>query len=158
MERWWDIATPLISLISAIGVGWLALLTAQSNANAQAANHAWEMAAQDQKEAAEEVKGTVARTAAQATAATEEVRRTLAESNDQTIGKLDAMSVVVQATHTLVNSNYGASLMATLNALKAVEALTTDPERRSIARGAVAEAEKLYEEHVSKQAMVDLHQ
>jgi hypothetical protein len=79
----------------------------------------------------------------------------VAEAARQQDTKIDSLAKVATATHTLVNSNYGASLKATLNALTAVEALTTDPKAKTAAQAAVTEAQRLYDDHVAKQATVD---
>lgn len=65
------------------------------------------------------------------------------------------MANEVTATHTLVNSSYGASLRATLNALKLVESLTTGSKASAIAHEAVVEAQAQYDEHMASQAQVD---
>ncbi len=69
--------------------------------------------------------------------------------------KVSTLATVTKATHTLVNSNYGASLLATLLALKHVARLTVDPADRAVAEAAVDEAERLYMDHQRKQALVD---
>jgi hypothetical protein len=69
--------------------------------------------------------------------------------------KIDKLAVVAQATHALVNSQYGAALLATVLALKNVARLTTDPADKARAEAAVDEAERLYKDHQRKQAMVD---
>lgn len=65
------------------------------------------------------------------------------------------MAGEITATHTLVNSSYGASLRATLNALKLVESLTTGTNAELIARQAVEEAQRQYDEHMAAQGHVD---
>lgn len=65
------------------------------------------------------------------------------------------MASEITATHTLVNSSYGASLRATLNALKLVESLTTGTKASAIAHEAVMEAQSQYDEHMKSQARVD---
>lgn len=89
------------------------------------------------------------KTALVATAAEVKLDRVL---NDK---KIEAIASVGEKIHVLVNSNYGASLLVSLNALKAVARLTLDPEAKKDAEAAAVEAERLYQEHLIKQAVSD---
>jgi hypothetical protein len=71
------------------------------------------------------------------------------------VGTVDETHDIAKATHTLVNSAYGASLRTALLALRQVALLTTDPVAKGVAEVAVVEAQKLYDEHMAKQAQVD---
>ncbi len=88
--------------------------------------------------------------------ATQQVQQTLAASTASTERRLSAISDVTDKTHILVNSNYGASLMATLLALRQVARLTHDPVEKRAAEAAVLEAERLYADHQAKQGVVDV--
>lgn len=69
--------------------------------------------------------------------------------------KQDKIIKTGEITKSLANSSYGASLWATLQALRAVERLTSDPASLIEAKAAVVEAERLHNEHIAKQAVVD---
>lgn len=96
--------------------------------------------------------------ASKAAVKADRVETTLANTTKDTDLKLCEIKDISVATHTLVNSNYGASLMATLIALRNVERLTVVEEDRTAARAAVVEAERLYADHQAKQADVDASQ
>jgi len=65
--------------------------------------------------------------------------------------KLENMSKVNEATHTLVNSNMGTQLNITALALRKVANLTKDPDDMRIA----TLAEQAYHDHEAKQKIVD---
>lgn len=100
-----------------------------------------------------------ARIASQAASDIRTLLTTVMIENNQKLSGLERSATdifnVSQDTHTLVNSNYGTSLMATLMALRNVARLTTDPDAKLLADAAVAEAERLYNEYLRKQSAVD---
>jgi predicted DNA-binding protein YlxM (UPF0122 family) len=82
---------------------------------------------------------------------TEVVRTTLADSTERSEKKLDSIGTVLDATHGLVNSNYGVQLKLVMLALKRLSLITQLPEDIE----AAAVAERAYQEHEAKQAAVD---
>jgi len=101
--------------------------------------------------------------------ATKDVKKTLAESNEDTSNKLSGLKNVADATHTLVNNNMMIQLRETLEAkkltLSTLARLTDiidDPAAKArldaeivTAEKSVRESQKLYDEHVAKQTTVD---
>jgi len=83
--------------------------------------------------------------------ATEEVKQTLATNTAATTDKLQTLTVQGDAIHTLVNSNMGAQLKVAAVALRRIATMTKDPGDVGIA----LEAERLFADHVAKQAVVD---
>jgi hypothetical protein len=65
--------------------------------------------------------------------------------------KMDGLAKVADATHTLVNSNFGVQLKISALALHRVAELTGHPDDKAAAEI----AEKAYQEHLAKQAVVD---
>ncbi len=89
-------------------------------------------------------KDAVAKTADAAAGKAEEVKTTLAAATAQQDGKLDRI-------HTLVNSNMGVQLRMTAELARWKAVQTRDPKHIAEAEN----AERLYREHVEKQAAVD---
>ncbi len=125
-------------VLSTVVLGILAYFTAVANLNAvSAARKADE-------------------NAVRARVATQQVQQTLSVATASTDQKLTDIATITDKTHILVNSNYGASLMATLLALRQVARLTQDPVDKKAADAAVLEAERLYADHQAKQGIVDI--
>lgn len=88
----------------------------------------------------------------------EEVKQALQVSDAKTEGTLEEIKATTQenqatgeATHTLVNANYGAQLKISALALRRIAAITKDPDDVAAAEL----AEKLLKEHNEKQKTVD---
>ena len=89
---------------------------------------------------------------------TEDVRKTLVESDsattvklNDTAVKLDKLAINSDKIHTLVNSNMGVQLRISASALRRVAEYSKDPQDIRIAE----EAERLATDHESKQHKVD---
>jgi hypothetical protein len=105
----------------------------------------------DTKKAVKEAGDEATASADAARVRTEEVRRVLSTTTQATGEKLDGLAKVAKDTHTLVNNNMGVQLRlnAELSRWKADQ--TKHPEDAAAADA----AERLYAEHVAKQAVVD---
>lgn len=97
-------------------------------------------------------KNAVIDTGAKAAAKTEEVRVTLEEATTTTDNKLVAMAVVVDDTHTLVNSNMEKVLLIAAIALRRV---ADDHPEDVAAQDAAKVADASLSEHRKKQKIVD---
>lgn len=84
----------------------------------------------------------------------EQVKVDLKESNAQTDDKLNAIALVADKTHTLVNSNMGAQLRISAVALRRVADITKHPDDDAAANL----AENVLKEHEAKQAVVDANE
>lgn len=81
----------------------------------------------------------------------EAVKVALEASGKATDKKLDAIAEVGDATHTLVNNNMGIQLKLNAVTLRRLAGIT----KKTGDREAAIAAEKLYAEHMAKQAVVD---
>ena len=86
-----------------------------------------------------------------ANANAKKVKTTLAETTAETTKQIAHLTVVGEATHTLVNSNMGAQLRISAVALRSLADITKKPRDVAIAD----EAERLLADHMAKQAVVD---
>jgi len=103
---------------------------------------------------ARETRAEAAKASEAATAAAgkvEEVKVTLKETTAAADKKLDAIAVVGEKTHTLVNSNMEVQLKLNKVLSQRLAELTKDPADIAVA----AQADRLLAEHQSKQAAVD---
>jgi len=80
-----------------------------------------------------------------------QVASDLEHSTTATDKKLDALAIVAEATHTLVNSNMAVQLKLTAELSRWKADQTNDPEHILAAE----HAERLLKEHEHKQALVD---
>jgi hypothetical protein len=81
----------------------------------------------------------------------EEVKAALTDTNTQTKDKLDDLAKTANATHTLVNSNFGVILKTASIALHRVAELTGHADDIT----AASSAQKALDDHESKQATID---
>ena len=114
-----------------------------------------EKSARDAIVKAEEVRTTLQKATEVNAEKLEDVKASLAESNASGAKKLDDLATVAKATHTLVNSSMSAQLKISAVALRRIADLTVGLPSHEQDTQAADLAEKLYGEHVSKQAMVD---
>lgn len=96
--------------------------------------------------------GMVATKVEDAAVKVEEVKTTLAISNQVTKEELHEIKEVGIATHTLVNNNMGIQLKINVVALRRIASLC---DATLEDKEAAEMAEKLYSEHMAKQAIVD---
>jgi len=73
------------------------------------------------------------------------------------MNRLDArkQSKVSNNIHTLVNSQMGNQLRVNMLQSRQIADMTTDPQRKKVAIDVADEAQRLYEDHQRKQAVVD---
>ena len=64
-------------------------------------------------------------------------------------------TTIIEKIHTLVNSQMSVQMRVSMLLAKQVVALTQDPDAKLIAQKVADEAERLYNEQVKKQSVVD---
>lgn len=135
-----QLVSMVLTFLTTIGVAWIGYLTSTAKTRAEIAA--------ERAEAAQKQNTVAVKQVANNLVAANAVTAKRVEAN---AGRLDHLARVADSTHTLVNGAMTASLLATLNALKAVRRLTTDPEDVKWADAQVAEAQRAYDEHLATQ-------
>jgi hypothetical protein len=98
-----------------------------------------------------QVANTISYTAKEAAGKVAEVKETLIDSTQDTGDKLAGLLKIGEATHSLVNSNFGVQLEIGAIALERVAEYSKKPEDMEVAKM----ARKRFEEHAAKQKAVD---
>lgn len=154
-ENTFKLLSLVLSVVSTLGLAYIAYLGQVANKNVlQSAGIA--TAQQRQTTAAvKAVEATLVGNATETKAAVTTVAETLVQANNAANQKLAEIDGTTRATHILVNSAHGAALLAALDARKTVRMLTKNPQDIPEADKRVKEAQRMYDDHMRQQAVVD---